>query len=121
MPEVKDAIVYQSPDQIPVTEDNKKFMGAKRPGRPKAPDSIVEALKEELPKDQNSRKIARAMIKVAINEKGKYTNAQVQAAMAIADRIDGKPVQSMLVGAVHMDEQTTKRLVALMETIRGIQ
>jgi hypothetical protein len=109
-------IVFNSPDDVPVTADNKKFMGARRPGRPKGPDSVTEALKQQLGIDQNATKIAKNMIGIAQNTK--RVNAAVIAAREIADRIDGKPVQGIAVMQV-MDEGTAKRLIQLVERVGG--
>lgn len=115
--EVKDGlVVYNTPEDIKPTPQNSRYLGARRPGRPKSPDSIVESLKQELSKNQNGPKIARNLIKIAQNEK--KVTAAVVAAKEIADRLDGKPVQGIAVMQV-MDESTAQRLLVLAEKYMG--
>jgi hypothetical protein len=96
-----------------VTADNAKFLGARAPGRPKGPATVLEALKVELAKDSNASKIARNLIKIATNEK--RVNAAVIAAKEAMDRVDGKPVTPIAVAT--MDDTTALRLVAIAESL----
>ena len=111
-----DLIISHSPDDLPITPENERFKNGrlpKRVGRPKGPDSVTEALKQQLGVNQNAARIAKNMIGIAQNTK--RVNAAVVAAREIADRIDGKPVQGLIVGNVNLDEPTVRRLALLGE------
>jgi hypothetical protein len=120
-------VVFESPEDIPgykpLPERGKltRFKAGNQisrgVGRPKGPDRISEALKKELASGAAS-KIARQLAKVAMNESGKYTNAQVAAAKEIADRTEGRAVQPMIIAEV-MDEATADRLLRLAEILTG--
>jgi hypothetical protein len=111
--EVKGEIVFQNPADI----DPRYHVGNKmahRGGRPKGPATIVEALKQELARDQNAVKSARNLIRISQNEK--RVNAAVIANKTIADYVDGKPPQALVVANV-MDDTTALRLVAIAEML----
>lgn len=105
-------VVFNSPDDVPVTPDNAKYVGARRPGRPKGPDRVSDALKKKLAEGA-ATKIANGLIKVAVNENGKYTNAQVAAAREVLDRTEGRAVQPIAVANMDMDAATAERLVEI--------
>jgi len=111
----KSEIVFESPADIDPRYHVGNKMSRARGGRPKGPATIVEALKQELAVNQNASKTARNLIRISQNEK--RVNAAVVAAKEIADRIDGKPVQPMVIAS--MDEATASRLVAIAEMFLG--